>query len=57
MKQWLWCAVDANVLDILVQPHRNANAANPFLTQLIARFGKPRVVVSNCLTSAPVGQI
>jgi len=49
-KQWLWRAVDANgdVLDILVQPHRNAKR---FLTRLIARFGKPCVVVTDKLRS------
>lgn len=53
VKQWLWRAVDANrdVLDILVQPRRNAKAAKRFLTRLIARFGKPRVVVTNKLRS------
>lgn len=47
VKQSLWRAVDANrdVLDILVQPRRNAKAARRFLRRLIARFGKPRVVV------------
>ncbi len=53
MKQWLWRAVDANgdVLDILVQARRNAKAAKRFLTRLIARFGKPRVVVTDKLLS------
>ncbi|QFT95389.1 Transposase IS66 family protein (plasmid) [Roseovarius sp. THAF9] len=53
VKQWLWRAVDANgdVLDILVQPRRNAKAAKCFLTRLIARFGKPRVVVTDKLRS------
>ena len=53
VKQWLWRAVDANgdVLDILVQPRRNAKAAKRFLTRLIARFGKPRVVVTDKLRS------
>ncbi|ASP23175.1 DDE domain protein (plasmid) [Antarctobacter heliothermus] len=53
MRQWLWRAVDANgdVLDILVQPRRNAKTAKRFLAQLIARFGKPRVVVTDKLRS------
>ncbi|MFC6590167.1 IS6 family transposase [Sulfitobacter pacificus] len=53
VKQWLWRAVDANgdVLDILVQPRRNAKAAKRFLARLIARFGKPRVVVTDKLRS------
>ncbi|SEA99018.1 putative transposase [Rubrimonas cliftonensis] len=46
VNHWLWRAVDANgdVLDILVQPRRNAKAAKRFLKRLIARFGEPRVV-------------
>lgn len=53
MKQWLGRAVDTNgdVLDILVQPHRNAKAAKRFLSRLIARFGKLCVVVTNKLRS------
>jgi putative transposase len=48
---WLWRAIDANgdVLDILVQAHRNAKAARRFLVPLVARFGKPRVVVTDKL--------
>jgi len=53
VRQWLWRAVDANgdVLDILVQPRRNAKAAKRFLARLIARFGKPCVVVTDKLRS------
>tara|TARA_R100000750_G_scaffold1739_2_gene1598 strand:+ start:1680 stop:2120 length:441 start_codon:yes stop_codon:yes gene_type:complete len=53
MKQWLWRAVDANgdVLDILVQPRRNAKAANRLLARLIACYGKPCVVVTDKLRS------
>ncbi|EPX78293.1 Mobile element protein [Litoreibacter arenae DSM 19593] len=45
--------MDANgdVLDVLVQPRRNAKAAKRFLTRPIARFGKPRVVVTDELRS------
>ena len=52
-KHWLWRAVDAkgDVLDILVQKHRNAKAARRFLTDLIAHFGQPRVVVTDKLRS------
>lgn len=52
-KIWLWRAVDANgdVLDILVQKHRNAKAAKRFLKRLIDRFGEPRVVVTDKLRS------
>ena len=52
-KYWLWRAVDANgdVLDILVQPQRNAKAARRFLAKLIDRFGEPRVVITDKLRS------
>lgn len=50
---WLWRAVDADrdVLDILVQKHRNAKAAKRFLSRLIDCFGEPRVVVTDKLHS------
>ena len=50
---WLWRAVDAegDVLDILVQKHRNAKAARRFLSRLIDRFGPPRVAVTDKLRS------
>ena len=53
IKYWLWRAVDADgdVLDILVQPRRNAKAAKRFLKRLIAQFGAPRVVVTDKLRS------
>ncbi|WP_282158722.1 IS6 family transposase [Shimia thalassica] len=53
VKHWLWRAVDANgdVLDILVQKHRNAKAAKRFLRCLIDRFGTPRVVITDKLRS------
>ncbi len=52
-KHWLWRAVDArgDVLDILVQPRRNAKAARRFLKTLIRRFGQPRVVITDKLRS------
>ena len=39
VKHWLWRAGDANgdVLDILVQPSRNARAAKRFLSRLTTR--------------------
>ncbi len=40
-----------NVLDILVQPRRNAKAARRFLKRLVTRFGTPRVVVTDKLRS------
>jgi putative transposase len=53
MNHWLWRAVDANgdVLDILIQPRRNAKAARRFLKRLIARFGEPSVVITDKLRS------
>lgn len=53
VKYWLWQAVDADgaVLDILVQPQRNAKAARRFLQRLISQFGNPRVVITDKLRS------
>ena len=53
VKHWLWRAVDAegDVLDILVQPRRNAKAARRFLKKLTRRFGQPRVVITDKLRS------
>ncbi|MDX1742135.1 MAG: DDE-type integrase/transposase/recombinase, partial [Ruegeria sp.] len=61
VKMWLWRAVDRNgdVLDILVQPRRNAKAAKRFLRRLISRFGLPRVVITDKLRSyiKPIRQL
>ena len=45
--------VDANgdVLDILVQPQRNAKASRRFLARLVDRFGEARIVVTDKLRS------
>ena len=53
VKYWLWRAIDAggDVLDILVQPRRNAKAARRFFKRLIAQFGVPRVVITDKLRS------
>ena len=52
-KHWLWRAIDANgeVLDLLVQTRRNAKAAKRFFQRLVARFGRPRVVITDKLRS------
>ena len=52
-KHWLWRAIDANgdVLDILVQTRRNANAAKRLFKRLVAKFGEPRVVITDKLRS------
>ena len=41
VKHWLWRAVDSEdqILDILVQPRRNARAARWFISRIIARWG------------------
>ncbi|MCX7561360.1 IS6 family transposase [Sulfitobacter sp. F26204] len=48
-KHWLWHAIDArgDVLDILVQTRRNAKAARRLSQRLVARFGEPRVVITD----------
>ena len=52
-KHWLWRAIDANgdVLDILLQTRRNANAAKRLFKRLVAKFGEPRVVITDKLRS------
>lgn len=52
-KFWLWRAIDADgdVLDILVQTHRNTKAARRFFSKLVTQFGEPRVVVTDKLRS------
>ncbi|MEP2679369.1 MULTISPECIES: IS6 family transposase [Roseobacteraceae] len=53
MKHWLWRAIDAtgDVLDVLVRTRRNAKAAKRLFQRLIARFGEPRVVITDKLRS------
>ena len=52
-KHWLWRAVDSNgeILDILVQTRRNARVAKRFISRLIARWGMPRVIITDKLRS------
>ena len=52
-KHWLWRAIDArgDILDILVQTRRNAKSARRFFQRLVARFGEPRVVITDKLRS------
>lgn len=40
---------DGDVLDILVQRHRNAKAAKLFFRPLVSDFGKPRVAITDKL--------
>ena len=53
VRHWLWRAVDSNgeLLDILVQTRRNARTAKRFISRLIARWGEPRVIVTDRLRS------
>jgi putative transposase len=56
-KHWLWRAVDQEgvVLDILVQPRRNQEAAEAFLRRLVEGQGyQPRVVITDKLASSPL---
>jgi putative transposase len=53
-RQYLWRAVDqdGNVLDILVQPRRDAKAATRFFRKLLTRqCASPRVLVTDKLRS------
>lgn len=52
-KFWFWRAIDADgdMLDILIQPHRNKKAAKRFFSRLVKQFGSPRVVVADKLGS------
>ncbi len=52
-KHWLRRAIAANgdTLDILVQTRRNAKAAKRFFKGLVAKFGEPRMVITDKLRS------
>jgi hypothetical protein len=57
---YLWRAVDdeGEALDILLQSRRNKVAAVKFLRRIIKRHhATPDIVVTDCLTSAPMEQI
>jgi len=60
-KHWLWRAInaDGDVLDILVQPRRNAKAAKHFFKGLAVRSGESRVLITpsrDIATQCTVGQ-
>jgi putative transposase len=58
-KHWLWRAVDQHgaVLDILVQSHRNAQAAKRLLRKLLKKQGiAPRVMITDKLASYAVAK-
>ncbi len=52
-KHWPWRAVDSNgeILDLLVQTRRNARAAKRIISRLLARWGMPRVIITDKLPS------
>ena len=52
-KHWLWRSIDArgDVLDVLVQTRRNAQAVKRFFKRFVSRFGEPRVVITDKLRS------
>lgn len=52
-KHWLWRAIDSKgeILDVLVQTRRNTRAAKRLISRLIARWGTPRVVITDKLRS------
>jgi putative transposase len=55
-RHWLWRTVDQDgvVLDILVQPRRNREAAETFLRRVVGGCGyQPRVVMTDTLVSYP----
>jgi putative transposase len=55
-RYWRWRAVDqaGTVLDILVQPRRNQEAAEAFLRRVVGGCGyQPRVVITDTLASYP----
>ena len=51
--QWLWRAVDeyGTVLDILLQPHRDTQAARTFFTRLLGEYDVPEVIHTDKLWS------
>jgi putative transposase len=52
-KHWLWRALDANgdVLEILMQSRRNAQAARRFFMKLMQHWSVPRVLMTDKLPS------
>ena len=54
VRHWLWRAVDEHgfVLDILLQRHRDTEAAKTFLTRLLGEYDVPGLC---CLNRAGVG--
>ncbi|QPQ88901.1 IS6 family transposase (plasmid) [Burkholderia gladioli] len=53
VKHWLWRAIDQHgaVLDVLVQRRRDTTAAKRLMRKRLKRHGRPRVIVSDNLSS------
>ena len=53
VRHWLWRAVDEYgfVLDILLQRHRDTEAAKTFLTRLLGEYDVPEVIYTDQLRS------
>ncbi|WP_412030182.1 IS6 family transposase [Deinococcus yunweiensis] len=53
VRHWLWRAVDEHgfVLDILLQRHRDTDAAKTFLTRLLGEYDVPEVIHTDKLWS------
>ncbi|WP_415791694.1 IS6 family transposase [Deinococcus saxicola] len=53
VRHWLWRAVDEHgyVLDILLQRHRDTEAAKTFLTRLLGEYDVPEVIHTDQLQS------
>ena len=53
VRHWLWRAVDEHgfVLDILLQRHRDTEAAKTFLTRLLGEYDVPEVIHTDHLQS------
>jgi len=53
VRHWLWRAVDEHgfVLDILLQRHRDTEAAKTFLTRLLGEYDVPEVIHTDQLGS------
>ena len=53
VRHWLWRAVDEHgfVLDILLQRHRDTEAAKTFLTRLLGEYDVPDVIYTDQLRS------
>lgn len=53
VKHWLWRAVDEHgtLLDLLLQPHRDTEAARRFFTRLLGEYDVPEVIHTDKLWS------